>query len=207
MNDWTVWDVCGWFGNVCFFARFFVQWWQSERARRSVAPTGMFWYLSLLGTITLGVYAVSRETYVLVAGYALNGLIYARNLRFQRSDVVSVAPRVASVLAIAAMAVLIAAGVYEQRHRAEASAAWLVIAVLGQAFWSSRFVVQWWATERLSESHFPRLFWWLSLAGNALLLAFAIHLRDPKFIVGMVPGPILQIRNLMLGSGARRPAT
>lgn len=207
MNDWTVWDVCGWFGNVCFFARFFVQWWQSERARRSVAPTSMFWYLSLLGTITLGMYAASRETYVLVAGYALNGLIYLRNLRFQRSDVVSVAPRVASVLAVAAMAVLIAAGVYEQRHRAEATAVWLVIAVLGQAFWSSRFVVQWWATERLSESHFPRLFWWLSLAGNALLLSFAIHLRDAKFIVGMVPGPILQIRNLMLGSGAQRPAT
>jgi lipid-A-disaccharide synthase-like uncharacterized protein len=42
------------------------------------------------------------------------------------------------------------------------------------------------------------VFWWLSLAGNALLLAYAVHLRDPIFIAGFVPGPLVQVRNLML---------
>lgn len=205
MSDWTVWDVLGWFGNVCFFSRFFVQWWQSERAQRSVAPR-LFWHLSLLGTITLGLYAVSRETYVLVAGYGLNGLIYARNLSFQQGDAQGLSPRIASLLAAMAVLVLVGASLFELRHRADSSVAWVAIAAVGQAFWSSRFVVQWWATERASESHFPRLFWWLSLVGNALLLAFAIHLRDAKFIAGFVPGPIVQIRNLMLSSRARRRA-
>jgi len=201
VSDWTFWDVCGWFGNVCFFSRFFVQWWQSERAGRSVAPR-LFWHLSLLGTITLGLYAVSRQTYVLVAGYVLNGLIYARNLTFQRGEAETLSPRLASLLAALSVLVLVAASLFELRYRADSSLAWIAVAAVGQAFWSSRFVVQWWASERTAESHFPRLFWWLSLVGNALLLAFAIHLRDAKFIAGFVPGPIVQIRNLMLSSRA-----
>ncbi|MCC7011642.1 MAG: lipid-A-disaccharide synthase N-terminal domain-containing protein [Planctomycetes bacterium] len=198
MSDWTVWDVCGWLGNACFFSRFFVQWWASERAKQSVAPAS-FWYLSLLGTITLGLYAASRETYVLLAGYFVNGLIYGRNIGFVREQARGLSGWVASALALGAGALLVAASVYELRHREESSLAWVVVAAVGQAFWSARFVLQWWASERAGESHFPRLFWWLSLVGNALLLAFAIHLADAKFIAGFVPGPIVQIRNLMLG--------
>ena len=69
---------------------------------------------------------------------------------------------------------------------------------IGNVCFFSRFFVQWWATERASQSHFPQLFWWLSLVGNPLLLAFAIHLRDLVLIAGCVPGPIVQVRNLML---------
>ena len=75
---------------------------------------------------------------------------------------------------------------------------WLTIGIVGQTLWTARFLVQWWSTERAGASHFPRLFWWLSLSGNALLLAYAIHLRDAVYIAGFVPGPIVQIRNLML---------
>lgn len=193
-------QVLGWIGNVCFFSRFFVQWWHSERAGRSVAPP-VFWKLSLLGSLTLGVYALEKDTHVLLVGYVLNGLIYARNLWFQRGAARPLSTAAATWIAAAVITALTAAGLSEMRHRADPSIAWVVVACVGQSLWSARFVAQWWASERAAHSHFPRVFWWLSLAGNSLLLAFAIHIRDPIFIAGFVPGPLVQIRNLMLGRG------
>lgn len=195
--------VAGWFGNACFFSRFFVQWWVSERARRSVAPAS-FWWLSLAGTISLGAYALGREAYVLFVGYLLNGLIYARNLDLQRRR--GMPAGAATAIALATAAVLVVSALWELRARPESRIEWVAVAALGQALWSSRFLVQWWASERASLSHFPRAFWWLSLAGNALLLAFSMHLADPVLIAGYLPGPFVQIRNLVLDRRRETPA-
>lgn len=196
-------QVAGWVGNACFFSRFFVQWYKSERAGKSVAPP-IFWWLSLVGTVLLGAYSYSRESYVLVLGYVINGLIYTRNLKLHRPG--AAAPRAAwlALFALLAFGLLVGAAVYEVQRRAEAELAWVAVALVGQSLWSSRFVVQWWASERASESHFPRLFWWLSLLGNLLLLAYTVHLGDAVLAWGYVPGPLVQIRNLMLGRGARK---
>ena len=66
-----------------------------------------------------------------------------------------------------------------------------------------RFVIQWWYSERRKESHFPMLFWWTSLGGNVLLLAYALHLRNPVLIAGFLLGPIVQTRNIVLSLRAR----
>ena len=58
----------GWVGQACFFSRFFVQWWASERAGRSVAPE-IFWWLSAGGAVLLAVYSVPRGEVVLLPGY------------------------------------------------------------------------------------------------------------------------------------------
>ncbi len=191
-------EALGWAGQACFFSRFFVQWWQSERAGRSVAPP-LFWWLSLIGSATVGVYAWSQHTHVLLVGYVLNGLIYARNLAFQRGATRSISAGVASAAAVAIAAVLTAAALLELQRRADPSLAWVLVASVGQFFWSARFVLQWWASERAAHSHFPRAFWWTSLVGNALLLAYTIHLGDAVFIAGLLLGPLVQVRNLMLG--------
>jgi lipid-A-disaccharide synthase-like uncharacterized protein len=47
----------------------------------------------------------------------------------------------------------------------------------------------------------PRSFWYLSLAGSALLLIYAIHRRDPVFILGQAGGFVVYTRNLVLGKG------
>jgi lipid-A-disaccharide synthase-like uncharacterized protein len=194
-------QVAGWVGNACFFSRFLVQWLRSERAGRSVAPP-LFWWLSLAGSALLGAYAVRGDRYVLLVGFVVNGGIYARNLWIQGHPLGR--PRRggagAGALAVLAVFALAVAGAAELRVGVDRSVPWLACAGLGQLVWSTRFVVQWWFTERRGESHFPASFWWLSLAGNALLLAYAAHLADPIFIAGYLPGPILQIRNLMLGS-------
>lgn len=202
----TAVQALGVVGQACFFSRFFAQWWASERAKRSVAPP-LFWWLSLGGSLAVGLYAYSQHTHVLVVGYVIGALLYARNLWFQRGATRALSSRTATLLALAMAAVLTAAALWELKHRTDPSVGWVVVAGIGQFIWSSRFVVQWWASERAAHSHFPRAFWWLSLAGNALLLAYSVHLQDAVFIAGFVPGPLVQVRNLMLGRSEGRRAS
>lgn len=198
--------VLGWLGNACFFSRAFVQWVQSERLRRSASPPA-YWWMSLMGSILLGSYAVYRSEYVLLVGFAINGGIYARNLVLPRADRrrIGRGTRVL-LLAVLAYGALLFAGWVRMRVDANLAPAWMLCALVGQAVWSSRFVVQWHASEVSGESHFPPRFWWISLAGNTLLLAYALYLRDPVFIAGYILGPFVQVRNLMLDHRAEAAA-
>ncbi len=73
---------------------------------------------------------------------------------------------------------------------------WLGIGFFAQAMFSARFIVQWIATERAGKSVIPLAFWYLSIAGGALLLAYAIYREDPVFIVGQCAGLFVYMRNL-----------
>ena len=75
---------------------------------------------------------------------------------------------------------------------------WLLLGLAGQAMFSLRFLVQWIVSERRRESVIPELFWWLSIAGGALLLSYAIHRKDPVFILGQAGGLLVYSRNLVL---------
>ena len=73
---------------------------------------------------------------------------------------------------------------------------WLSVGFLGQAFFSSRFLVQWIASERKGESVIPVAFWFFSIGGGVLLLIYALYRRDPVFIAGQALGLLVYIRNL-----------
>lgn len=73
---------------------------------------------------------------------------------------------------------------------------WLIIGFIGQTLFFMRFLVQWIASEKKGESVVPVLFWYLSLAGGFTLLLYAIHIRDPIFILGQSLGVFIYIRNL-----------
>jgi len=75
---------------------------------------------------------------------------------------------------------------------------WLAFGLLGQTAFFSRFLVQWIASERAGRSLVPTAFWYLSLAGSATLLVYAIHRRDPVFVLGQSVGGVVYIRNLVL---------
>ena len=75
---------------------------------------------------------------------------------------------------------------------------WLLVGLGGQLAFSSRFLMQWVASERRKKSVVPELFWWLSLAGGACLLSYALLRRDPVFILGQTGGLLIYSRNLML---------
>jgi lipid-A-disaccharide synthase-like uncharacterized protein len=75
---------------------------------------------------------------------------------------------------------------------------WLYLGFAGQLLFGLRFLVQWVASERKGESIIPIYFWYLSLIGSMILLAYAIFRRDPVFILGQSTGFIVYTRNLML---------
>ena len=75
---------------------------------------------------------------------------------------------------------------------------WLGIGFLGQSLFFSRWVLQWAASERQGESHIPISFWYMSLIGSLIVLAYAIHKVDPVFIAGQGVGTVVYVRNLIL---------
>jgi lipid-A-disaccharide synthase-like uncharacterized protein len=75
---------------------------------------------------------------------------------------------------------------------------WLIIGFVGQALFFMRFLVQWVASERKGESVIPVAFWYFSMGGGVILLCYAIHIRDPIFILGQSAGALIYIRNLVL---------
>lgn len=60
---------------------------------------------------------------------------------------------------------------------------WTTIGWLANAIFSSRFLVQWYATERQKQVIVPALFWWLSLVGSLLFLAYAIFYDKHHVII------------------------
>jgi lipid-A-disaccharide synthase-like uncharacterized protein len=71
--------VIGFGGQAIFTARFLVQWLASERKRDSVMPV-TFWWLSLVGGLTLFVYGYLRRDPVIMLGNSMGVFIYVRNL-------------------------------------------------------------------------------------------------------------------------------
>lgn len=73
---------------------------------------------------------------------------------------------------------------------------WVVTGVIGQILFTCRFLVQWIATEKEKRSVVPESFWYLSIGGSLILLAYAIHRQDPVFILGQSFGMTVYLRNL-----------
>ena len=73
------WAVVGLVAQMAFASRFIVQWIASERRGESVIPIS-FWYLSLIGTSGLLLYAIVRADPVFILGQSMGSIIYTRNL-------------------------------------------------------------------------------------------------------------------------------
>jgi lipid-A-disaccharide synthase-like uncharacterized protein len=75
---------------------------------------------------------------------------------------------------------------------------WIATGFLGQGLFFGRWIVQWLASERSASSKVPISFWYLSLVGGLITLAYAIYRKDPVFIAGQSIGAVVYVRNLML---------
>ena len=75
----ALWTTIGFIGTALFGVRFLIQWLSSERKGHSVIPIA-FWYCSLIGGLTLFLYAVHLQAWPLVLGQGLPLPIYARNI-------------------------------------------------------------------------------------------------------------------------------
>jgi lipid-A-disaccharide synthase-like uncharacterized protein len=76
---------------------------------------------------------------------------------------------------------------------------WTVIGWLGNAVFFSRFLVQWYATEKKGQVVVPAIFWFLSLGGSLLMLAYAIFYDKHHVIIFAYAFTwIPYLRNLMI---------
>lgn len=75
---------------------------------------------------------------------------------------------------------------------------WLLWGFFGQLLFSARFIIQWLVSEYRRMSVIPHLFWYFSLGGGIVLLAYACHKHDPVFILGQGLGLVVYLRNIFL---------
>lgn len=85
---------------------------------------------------------------------------------------------------------------------------WLIVGFGAQALFGGRMIVQWWISERRGQSVVPLCFWYMSLSGGVLMLAYAIWLRDPVVMTGQALGLFVYFRNIALAlRGSRGEAS
>ena len=78
------------------------------------------------------------------------------------------------------------------------SSLWTVVGFLGTLTFGSRFVIQWWVSERKKKIVIPAIFWHLSFLGSCLTLIYVIHLDKAPLILGNLFLPFLYCRNIIL---------
>lgn len=76
IDFWTVW---GFIAQFVFFSSFLVQWYKSEKKKKSHLPIE-FWYLRLLGSLMLFIYVFERRDLVFFVAIFLQVIIYLRNI-------------------------------------------------------------------------------------------------------------------------------
>lgn len=77
-----------------------------------------------------------------------------------------------------------------------------LIGLVGQLLFAGRFLVQWVASVRRGESTVPVAFWYLSIVGSCLVLAYGIVSKEPVIILGQI-GLFIYLHNLVMIRRAR----
>jgi lipid-A-disaccharide synthase-like uncharacterized protein len=73
---------------------------------------------------------------------------------------------------------------------------WICVGFAGQALFFMRFFIQWLASEKAKRSVMPDLFWYFSIGGGSVLLAYALYRHDPVFVFGQAAGLLIYLRNI-----------
>lgn len=80
-----IWVAFGFFAQFIFFLRFVVQWYASEKHKKSVIPMS-FWYLSIAGSVLICIYAIVRRDIVFITSTVLSLGIYVRNIMLRKKE-------------------------------------------------------------------------------------------------------------------------
>ena len=75
---------------------------------------------------------------------------------------------------------------------------WLVIGFIGNGLFASRFIVQWITSEREGRSVIPVAFWYFSIGGGIITLAYATYIQSWPYMCAQGVGLIPYFRNLWL---------
>jgi lipid-A-disaccharide synthase-like uncharacterized protein len=75
---------------------------------------------------------------------------------------------------------------------------WKVIGFSGLAVFQSRWIVQWLYSEKHKESKVPPIFWYQSLLGSLLCLAYFLRQQDSVGVAGYLFSAVPYTRNIIL---------
>ena len=75
---------------------------------------------------------------------------------------------------------------------------WVAFGTLGQLVFFSRWIIQWFSSEKNKLSVIPLAFWWCSLLGGIITLIYAKHIESFPFMLAQGIGIIVYSRNLIL---------
>ncbi|OQY98866.1 MAG: hypothetical protein B6D35_10925 [Candidatus Brocadia sp. UTAMX2] len=73
-----------------------------------------------------------------------------------------------------------------------------ILGFLGNAIFSTRFLIQWIVSEKAGKSVIPISFWYWSIAGSIIMCAYWIMERSPVGILAYLPNSFIYMRNLHL---------
>lgn len=212
----------GFLSSLCFTARFIVQWLESERAKKSVVSP-LFWRLSLTGNLLLLVHSFIQIQFHICALQAVNAVISWRNLNLMNQKKPPMPlPRLLALLVFSLMAIIAAfllqdlwlkerGELFHSFHwfrtpttpwnSLESRATpwyWHLVGSFSLILFSSRFWIQWWLAEKAETSYLSPTFWWISLVGALLSIAYFLKIDDSVNLVGPLFGLIPYLRNLAL---------
>lgn len=207
----------GFLSSIAFTLRFLLQWLHSEKMKQSVV-TASFWKISLAGNLLLFVHSFIQVQFHVCVVQACNAVIAWRNINLMGSS--DKQWRLISVIGLLGGAILLSSAAFMvqaiwiadadaewfrtpimpwgKHSAAEVPLLWHFVGSLGILLFNSRFWVQWWEAETSRKSYLSASFWWLSLAGALLSLAYFIRLGDIVNFIGPLFGMVPYIRNLML---------
>lgn len=204
----------GFIASIAFALRFLIQWISSEKSKESTVSTG-FWKVSIVGNILMTLHTFIQVQYPLCLIQACNAIISWRNLDLMQKSYKKITY---PLLLLLGSIFLVTIGFILQgkifygsfiwvrnpvlpwnTHTADSvSVYWHIFGFLGAFLFSSRFWIQWIQAEKNQKSTLGKSFWWISLAGASLAIAYFIRLGDLVNILGYGFGIIPYARNLIL---------
>lgn len=206
----------GFLSALAFGARFIIQWLESEKAHKSVVSP-LFWHISLTGNLLLILHSLIQVQFHICLVQVCNGVISWRNLNLMQTK--SPPLSLKTVWLILAFSILftttlfliqdwmffstsdwfrIPTAPWQSHTLSSVSPLWHFLGFFGFVLFSSRFWVQWWFAEKKQQSFFPITFWWLSIVGALISIAYFFHIGDSVNLIGPLVGMVPYVRNLML---------
>lgn len=201
MKDIWIFAIGG-IAQLLFSARIFIQWIQTEKARSVQSPV-IFWQLSLVASLLLMSYGILRDDVVIILGQFISYFVYIRNL--QLKNVWRHIPAAFRWFAFAFPLLSTGWIAFGDTHNwlsilynKDVRGMLLVLGTVGQLIFATRFIFQWYSSEKRKESIFPPAFWIISIVGSFLIVVYGVFRHDPVLILGQATGLIIYVRNLQL---------
>lgn len=205
----------GFIAPLAFGSRVLLQWLTSEVKKESVVPA-LFWKLSIIGNVSLWLHASFQSQIHVALIQACNGVISWRNLNLMQDPTQQSTLRktIFYLLAATGGTVLlfflqgylnhndvwfrIPQAPWQTHAEKKISLIWHLIGTSGLILFNSRFWLQWISVEKYKKSYLGTSFWWISLIGDSLCLAYFLRIHDPVNFIGPILGLVPYIRNLIL---------